>query len=154
MIWKLEVYELHVATNSHISHIPCYWLIDSPSAQLLNFLPSPNGWSMNSQKKWKTLGFIPSCWYVYRTSVVTVERFASTYRNTDIRTRKKYVNLVESVKKSGGTVHIFSSMHVSGDREYPAIIVYCIHFVLNGPFTLESMRILECNKPLHCWKCW
>jgi hypothetical protein len=62
--------------------------------------------------------------------VVTVERFSSTYRNTDIRTRKKYVNLVESVKKFGGTVHIFSSMHVSGDREYPipAIIVSCIHF--------------------------
>jgi protein pelota len=32
--------------------------------------------------------------------------------------RKKYVNLVNSVKGSGGTVHIFSSMHASGEREY------------------------------------
>lgn len=30
--------------------------------------------------------------------------------------RKKYVNLVNSVKGSGGTVHIFSSMHASGEQ--------------------------------------
>lgn len=38
-------------------------------------------------------------------------------RNSDIATRQKYVKFVESVKDSGGTVHIFSSMHVSGERE-------------------------------------
>ena len=38
-------------------------------------------------------------------------------RSSDIATRKKYVNLVDSVKDSGGTAHIFSSMHVSGERE-------------------------------------
>lgn len=39
-------------------------------------------------------------------------------RNADVVTRQKYVNLVNSVKDSGGNVHIFSSMHVSGEREY------------------------------------
>ncbi|KAH9670895.1 protein PELOTA 1 [Citrus sinensis] len=36
--------------------------------------------------------------------------------NSDIATRQKYVNLVTSVKDSGGTAHIFSSMHVSGEQ--------------------------------------
>jgi hypothetical protein len=95
-----------------------------------------------------------SCWYVYRSSVVTVERFSSTYRNTDIRTRKKYVNLVESVKKFGGTVHIFSSMHVSGDREYPAIIVSCIHFFFVMVIShFNQRKYLERNEMLLCWKC-
>jgi hypothetical protein len=39
-------------------------------------------------------------------------------RNADVVTRQKYVTLVNSVKGSGGNVHIFSSMHVSGEREY------------------------------------
>ncbi|XP_031402268.1 protein PELOTA 1 isoform X3 [Punica granatum] len=38
------------------------------------------------------------------------------FRNADVETRKKYVNLVESVKGSGGTAHIFSSMHISGEQ--------------------------------------
>jgi len=33
-----------------------------------------------------------------------------------VKTRKKYVNLVESVKDSGGDAFIFSAMHVSGER--------------------------------------
>lgn len=39
-------------------------------------------------------------------------------RNSDVITRQKYVGLVNSVKNSGGTAHIFSSMHESGEREY------------------------------------
>ncbi|KAK9919270.1 hypothetical protein M0R45_027879 [Rubus argutus] len=38
------------------------------------------------------------------------------FRNADVVTRQKYVNLVNSVKDSGGNVHIFSSMHVSGEQ--------------------------------------
>jgi len=54
-----------------------------------------------------------------------------THRNADIATRRKYVNLVEGVKKYGGTVHIFSSMHVSGDREFNAFIPDIIKENLN-----------------------
>lgn len=43
-------------------------------------------------------------------------------RNADIAARRKYVNLVDSVKDSGGTVHVFSSLHVSGERKY---YVFC-----------------------------
>ncbi|GMN25990.1 hypothetical protein TIFTF001_001140 [Ficus carica] len=38
------------------------------------------------------------------------------FRNADIAARRKYVNLVKSVKDSGGTVHVFSSLHVSGEQ--------------------------------------
>lgn len=38
-------------------------------------------------------------------------------RSADVATRQKYANLVKSVKDSGGAAYIFSSMHVSGERE-------------------------------------
>ena len=41
----------------------------------------------------------------------------TVYRSADIPTRQRYVRLVESVKENGGTVRIFSSLHVSGERE-------------------------------------
>ncbi|RWR74541.1 protein PELOTA 1 isoform X1 [Cinnamomum micranthum f. kanehirae] len=37
-------------------------------------------------------------------------------RSSDVGTRKKYVNLVDSVKAGGGNVHIFSTMHPSGEQ--------------------------------------
>ncbi|KAM7459379.1 hypothetical protein LguiA_036373 [Lonicera macranthoides] len=47
-----------------------------------------------------------------QTLLITDELF----RSADIVTRKKYINLVDSVKGSGGTAHVFSSMHVSGEQ--------------------------------------
>lgn len=44
-------------------------------------------------------------------------------RNADVVARQKYANLVKSVKDSGGTVHIFSSLHVSGEREYFTLFI-------------------------------
>ena len=38
------------------------------------------------------------------------------FRSADIPTRERYVRLVESVRDGGGTVRIFSSLHVSGER--------------------------------------
>jgi protein pelota len=38
------------------------------------------------------------------------------FRNTNVKKRKQYVKLVESVRENGGTVFIFSSMHVSGQQ--------------------------------------
>ncbi|CAM8911506.1 unnamed protein product [Rhodiola kirilowii] len=38
------------------------------------------------------------------------------FKSSDVETRKKYINLVDSVKYSGGKSHIFSSMHVSGEQ--------------------------------------
>lgn len=37
-------------------------------------------------------------------------------RSSDLKTRQKYVALAESVKELGGTVHVFSTLHVSGER--------------------------------------
>ncbi|KAL1537485.1 CDP-diacylglycerol--glycerol-3-phosphate 3-phosphatidyltransferase [Salvia divinorum] len=47
-----------------------------------------------------------------QTLLITDELF----RSSDVATRKRYVSLVDSIKASGGTVHIFSSMHVSGEQ--------------------------------------
>jgi len=38
------------------------------------------------------------------------------FRNSHVTTRKKYVDLVESVQNNGGKVYIFSSLHVSGTQ--------------------------------------
>uniref|UniRef100_A0A7S1Z461 Protein pelota homolog n=1 Tax=Trieres chinensis TaxID=1514140 RepID=A0A7S1Z461_TRICV len=38
------------------------------------------------------------------------------FRSSDVVTRKKYVQLVESVRDNGGEVLIFSSLHVSGQQ--------------------------------------
>lgn len=51
-----------------------------------------------------------------RMAVQTLLITDDLFRNSDIATRQKYVNLVNSVKDSGGTAHIFSSMHVSGEQ--------------------------------------
>ncbi|KAF8769143.1 hypothetical protein HU200_006639 [Digitaria exilis] len=51
-----------------------------------------------------------------RLAIQTLLITDTLFRNADISTRQKYVNLVEGVKKYGGTVHIFSSMHVSGEQ--------------------------------------
>ncbi|GER53134.1 pelota, partial [Striga asiatica] len=51
-----------------------------------------------------------------RMAVQTLLITDELFRSSDIPTRQKYVDLVDSVKASGGTVHIFSSMHVSGEQ--------------------------------------
>ncbi|GKV21198.1 hypothetical protein SLEP1_g31195 [Rubroshorea leprosula] len=51
-----------------------------------------------------------------RMAVQTLLITDELFRNADVATRQKYVNLVKSVKDSGGAAHIFSSMHVSGEQ--------------------------------------
>jgi protein pelota len=38
------------------------------------------------------------------------------FRSRNLKIRKKYVKLVEAVKKNGGDVFLFSSMHFTGNR--------------------------------------
>ena len=40
----------------------------------------------------------------------------SLFRASDIKTRREYVSLVETVRENGGQVYIFSSLHVSGEQ--------------------------------------
>ena len=44
-------------------------------------------------------------------------------RSQDIPKRKRYVQLVDNVQENGGTVKIFSSLHVSGERKFSDITV-------------------------------
>jgi len=36
----------------------------------------------------------------------------------DVATRQRYVRLVDGVREGAGVVRIFSSLHVSGEREW------------------------------------
>ncbi|KAI7740844.1 hypothetical protein M8C21_005699 [Ambrosia artemisiifolia] len=51
-----------------------------------------------------------------RMAVQTLLITDDLFRSSDVATRQRYVNLVNTVKDSGGSVHIFSSMHVSGEQ--------------------------------------
>ncbi|OMO54384.1 Translation release factor pelota-like protein [Corchorus capsularis] len=51
-----------------------------------------------------------------RLAVQTLLITDELFRNSDVLMRQKYVKLVDSVKDAGGFVHIFSSMHVSGEQ--------------------------------------
>ncbi|KAM7254990.1 hypothetical protein ACFE04_020231 [Oxalis oulophora] len=51
-----------------------------------------------------------------RMAVQTLLITDDLFRNADTTMRKKYINMVSSVKKSGGTAHVFSSQHVSGEE--------------------------------------
>lgn len=41
-------------------------------------------------------------------------------RSSDVKTRKKYVAMVEKVKENAGNVKVFSSLHVSGESKHIA----------------------------------
>jgi len=49
-------------------------------------------------------------------AVATLLITDALFRNLDVAQRKRYVELVESVQSTGGKVHIFSSLHVSGEQ--------------------------------------
>lgn len=51
-----------------------------------------------------------------RMAVQTLLISDELFRSSDIATRQKYVNLVQSIKNSGGSALVFSSMHVSGEQ--------------------------------------
>ncbi|XP_019150992.1 PREDICTED: protein PELOTA 1 [Ipomoea nil] len=51
-----------------------------------------------------------------RMAIQTLLITDEVFRNSDVATRQKYAYLVNAVKSSGGTTHIFSSMHVSGEQ--------------------------------------
>lgn len=51
-----------------------------------------------------------------RLAVQTLLITDELFRATNVATRKKYVQLVESVREHGGEVKIFSALHVSGER--------------------------------------
>lgn len=50
-------------------------------------------------------------------SIVFFAYIFSFHRCPDFVKRKEYVKLVDDVRESGGDVKIFSTMHVSGERE-------------------------------------
>ena len=60
-------------------------------------------------------------------------------RSHDIALRKKLVGIVQSVKDSGGIVHVFSSMHVSGEQlEQLTGIAAILRFPVPGMSDCES----------------
>jgi len=61
----------------------------------------------------------------------------SLFRSNDIQTRIKYSGFVDNVKRNGGKVYIFSSMHVTGDQlsklgGIAAILKFPLYFEESG----------------------
>lgn len=52
------------------------------------------------------------------------------FRSEDFVLRKKYVDLVESVRAHNGEVFVFSTLHVSGDRKFRLSIILPFSYVL------------------------
>ena len=56
------------------------------------------------------------------------------FRSHDFSERQKYVKLVDSVKENSGEVKIFSSLHISGERESMINIWLTISFIYTSMF--------------------
>eukprot|EP01059_Diplonema_ambulator_P034112 TRINITY_DN7482_c0_g1_i2.p1 TRINITY_DN7482_c0_g1~~TRINITY_DN7482_c0_g1_i2.p1 ORF type:complete len:262 (+),score=104.73 TRINITY_DN7482_c0_g1_i2:621-1406(+) len=61
-------------------------------------------------------GPLPVFAAVEKQAVETLLVLDSVFRSNSVAQRKKYVQLVEDVQELNGDVHIFSSMHVSGEQ--------------------------------------
>lgn len=48
----------------------------------------------------------------------------------DLKQRKRYVKLVDTVRESCGEVKIFSSLHVSGERKLSYLSINILNFML------------------------
>lgn len=57
------------------------------------------------------------------------------FRSSDVAVRKTYLALVETVKEAGGTVHLFSQMHVSGEQ---LLQLTGVAAILRFPVNLEE----------------
>jgi stalled ribosome rescue protein Dom34 len=51
---------------------------------------------------------------------------------SDPELRKKYVKLVEGVQQNGAEVVMFSSMHESGQRTLPNVVLYAMLMMLQS----------------------
>lgn len=70
------------------------------------------------------------------------------FRNSVVKTRKKYVQLVESVREHGGQVYIFSSMHVSGQQlQQVSGVAAILRFPLPDLDELEELAKEEVPDP-------
>lgn len=62
------------------------------------------------------------------------------FRSADVPTRQRYVALVESVKDGGGTVRVFSSLHVSGERKESRVVTCNLEFTKLSSLLLYRAR--------------
>lgn len=68
----------------------------------------------------------------------------SLFRNSNVKTRKKYVALVEGVREAGGQVYVFSSMHVSGQQlEQVSGVAAILRFPLPDLEELEELAAAD-----------
>jgi len=64
------------------------------------------------------------------------------FRGCDVPTRRRYVNLIEGVRDSGGEVKIFSSLHVSGERK----LIFFIQHVDRPIWSVKLTNLFFCNR--------
>ena len=62
----------------------------------------------------------------------------SLFRSQNLAERKRYVKIVDSVREGSGTVRIFSSLHVSGERKFR-------FYFAEERKRVESVALLSCR---------
>jgi hypothetical protein len=58
------------------------------------------------------------------------------FKSSDLLTRQKYIKLIEEVKSHGGIVHVFSSMHTSGEQ---LNLLTGVAAILRAPLCVDDM---------------
>lgn len=58
------------------------------------------------------------------------------FKSSDLLTRQKYIKLIEDVKSHGGIVHVFSSMHTSGEQ---LNLLTGVAAILRAPLCVDDM---------------
>lgn len=58
------------------------------------------------------------------------------FKSSDIVTRQKYIKLIEEVKSHGGVIHVFSSMHTSGEQ---LNLLTGVAAILRAPLCVDDM---------------
>lgn len=76
----------------------------------------------------------------------------SLFRSNDLAERRRYVQIVDSVKENMGSVRIFSSMHISGEGKSSSFSQVNVATVIVGrklcsmPFCNDPSPSLHSNK--------
>ena len=98
---------------------------------------------------------MPHCWKPRVTAYIL---FFCMFRSSDLKERKRYVKLVDTVRETAGDVRIFSSLHVSGERMYFNIYTFLIHknyLTKLTPSTeckIQTCRIFTFQNASQVWK--
>lgn len=105
------------------------------------------------QENWCCYGYDDVLWADKQLLIEELLLTDTLFRASDVHQRQKYVSLVKDVREHGGKVHIFSSLHVSGEQ----LALYTgVAAILRGPLPeieeeVENEGLETLGKPKRLW---